>query len=62
MVKRQSIIYVFSQGTVVALGSVDWWTDWVVNQIIHTVKNPVEMSCVASYAAKRKIMISNYSE
>lgn len=31
----------------------------VVNQIIHTVKNPTEMFCVANYAAKRKITINN---
>lgn len=53
MGKRQSIISVLSGGTV-ALGSMDWWTDFVVNQIIHTVKNSAEMFCAASYAAKRK--------
>ena len=60
MMKRQSIICVLSQGTIITL--LDWWTDLVVNQIIHTVKNLTEMFWVASYAAKRKIMINNYSE
>ena len=49
-----------SQGTIITL--LDWWTDLVVNQIIHTVKNPTEMFCVANYAAKRKITINNSSE